>query len=534
MKNRFLYYILVIGLALASCAKRGTITGGDKDILPPKIVSSNPKNLSTNFDAKEIKIGFNEYIKIKDLQKQLIVSPPMKNPITVLPQGGASKYVTIKFNDTLKANTTYSINFGQSIVDNNEGNPFPQLKYVFGTGAQLDSLTVEGTIKDAYEKKVPNFVNVMLYEVGEKFNDSIIYKETPRYVTNTLDSTKTFKIENVKAGKYLLVALKESSTNYKLDPKKDKIGFYYPTITVPDKAIFELELFKEKAKFEAKRPTQASGNRVIIGYEGSAKNAKVMAKHHNLDLPHRVTKFADKDSLQLWFSPLKNDSIQVTINQDKYQKDFTVKIKNQKPDSLKLTNKNSTLNFEEKFTINSTTPIEKIDVSKLKLIKKDSSAVAFTTNYDAFNQNLEILFEKAESEKYTLFVQPNAIEDFLGQKNDSLLKFTALTKNKADYGNLKLVLQNVKSFPIVVELTDAKGKVWYQKPSEKDSVVEFLLLEPKKYSVRIIYDTNNNQEWDTGSYLEKLQPEEVYHFSTEIDVRANWDVEQLIDTAIPN
>ncbi|MEO8516841.1 MAG: Ig-like domain-containing protein, partial [Flavobacterium sp.] len=185
---------------IVSCAKRGTITGGDKDITPPKITSSNPKNFSTNFSAKTIKINFNEYIKIKDLQKNLIISPPMETPATILPQGGASKYLTIKINDTLKANTTYSFNFGESIVDNNEGNVLPQLKYVFSTGALIDSLTVEGIIKDSYEKETDSFVNVMLYEVDEKYNDSIIYKQTPRYITNTLDSLKTFKIENVKAG----------------------------------------------------------------------------------------------------------------------------------------------------------------------------------------------------------------------------------------------------------------------------------------------------------------------------------------------
>lgn len=534
MRNNIALFFLSIVVLLASCAKRGTITGGDKDIVPPKIVSSNPKNLSTNFDKKEIKIYFNEYIKIKDLQKQLIVSPPMQNQITVLPQSGASKYLTIKINDTLKANTTYSFNFGQSIVDNNEGNPFPQLKYVFATGANLDSLTVEGTIKDAYEKKIPNFVNVMLYEAEEKFNDSIVYKEVPRYVTNTLDSTKTFKIENVKAGKYRLLALKEGTTNYKFDPKKDKIAYYGPIITVPDKAIFELELFKETPRFEAKKPVQASGNRVIIGYEGNAKNVKVFPKYRNQDLAHRITKFTEKDSLQLWFKPLKNDSIQVSVAKEKFQKDFVVKIKNQRQDSLKLSAKNTSLNFNENFRINSSVPIETIDATKIAVIQKDSSKVAFTTQYDDFNQTLEVLFDKAENEKYTILLQPNAIEDFLGQKNDSLLKFTTLTKNKADYGNLKLALQNAKSFPLVVELTDAKGKTMHRKFSEKETTIEFLLLEPQKYSVRIIYDTNSNKEWDTGSYLDKLQPEEVFHFPTEIDVRANWDVEQLIDLSIPN
>ncbi|MES2812866.1 MAG: Ig-like domain-containing protein [Bacteroidota bacterium] len=526
--NIFLLFLLVV-LLLASCAKRGSITGGDKDVTPPKIISSNPKNFSTQFDKKEIKITFDEYIKIKDLQKNLIVSPPMKNPITVLPQGGVSKNLIIKINDTLKAKTTYSFNFGQSIIDNNEGNVFPQLKYVFSTGAELDSLTVEGTIKDSYEKEIPNFVNVMLYEVDENYNDSILYKEVPRYITNTLDSTKTFKIENIKAGNYKLVALKEGTTNYKFDPKKDRIGFYDQTISVPDKAIFELELFKEVPKFEAKKPTQASANRVLLGYEGNYRKSNVKIKHNNQDIAYKVTKFADKDSLQLWFKPLKNDSIAVNIENGKYNKDFVVKIKNQRQDSLKLTSKNTLLDFKGNFKINTTVPLEKFDVSKMSLIKKDSSKVNFITNYDEFNQNLEVIFDKEENEKYTFEIQPNAVEDYLGQKNDSLVRFSASTKNKADYGNLKLVLQNTKSFPLIVELTDDKGKVLYTEYAEKNPTVEFLLIEPRKYSIRVVYDTNSNKERDTGSYLDKRQPEEVYHFPTEIDVRANWDVEQALD-----
>lgn len=528
-KHNILLLFLSVVLLLASCAKRGSITGGDKDVMPPKVVSSSPKNGSTNFNEKEIKITFNEFIKVKDLQKNLIVSPPMKTPITVLPQGGVSKYLTIKINDTLKDNTTYSFNFGQSIVDNNEGNVLQQLKYVFATGTALDSLTVEGTIKDSYEKEIPNFVNVMLYEVDEKYNDSIIYKEVPRYITNTLDSTKTFKIENVKAGKYKLFALKEATTNYKFDPKKDRIGFYDQTITVPDKAIFELELFKEIPQFVAKKPIQASGNRVIIGYEGNAKNSKVSPKYKGASLFHKITKFADKDSLQLWFKPIKNDSIQVNITRENYSKDFVVKLKNQRLDTLKLTTKNTSLDLNDVLKINATIPLEKWDVSKMNLIKRDSSKVAFTTKYDEFNQNLEILFDKEENEKYSFVMQPKAVEDYLGQQNDSLIRFNANTKNKTDYGNLKLVLQNAKSFPLIVELTDAKGKVLYTEYAEKNPTVEFLLLEPKKYSIRVIYDTNNNKERDTGSYLEKRQPEEVFHFPTEIDVRANWDVEQAVD-----
>jgi uncharacterized protein (DUF2141 family) len=527
---KFLVFITVF--AMVSCAKRGTITGGDKDIIPPKITSSFPKNYTTNFDKNIIKINFDEYIKVKDVQKQLIVSPPMKTAATILPQGSASKFITIKINDTLLPNTTYSFNFGQSIEDYNEGNPFKQLKYVFSTGSFIDSLSIQGSIKDALQKTSDNYVNVMLYEIDDKFNDSTIYKKTPRYITNTLDSLKTFKIENLKAGQYKLIALKEKTNNYKFDPSKDKIAFYSKTITVPDATNYELSLFKEELPFKAKKPNQTSGNRIILGYEGDAKELKIKAKKEGKDFPIRVTSIPKKDSVQVWFSPLKNDSIQLNIENKNFKKDYIVKIGNKRNDTLKLsTTQIGDIKLNESFKINASVPLEKFDVSRMKLIRKDSSKVDFKTNYDAFNQNLEVLFKQEPDEKYIFSMFPKAVEDYLGKANDSIAyKFS--TKSLAQYGNLKINLKNVKSFPVIVELTDSKGEILATQYTEKTPTVEFLLLEPQKYSLRVIYDANSNKKRDTGDYLKNLQAEEVVHFPSEIDVRANWDVDQAFDLSV--
>ena len=120
------FYFLCIAILVSSCAKRGYITGGQKDTIPPQLKLSEPKNFSTQFNGKEIKLHFDEFIKLKDVNKQLIISPPMKNQPEILPSN-ATKTITIRIKDTLFAKTTYSFNFGQSIQDNNEGNPSPQL-----------------------------------------------------------------------------------------------------------------------------------------------------------------------------------------------------------------------------------------------------------------------------------------------------------------------------------------------------------------------------------------------------------------------
>lgn len=529
-KSIFKFICLLFVVVMASCAKRGNITGGTKDTIAPVLKASFPKNLSTNFNGKEIKLVFDEYVKLKNLNKQLIISPPMKNQPDILPQN-ASKILTIKLKDTLQPNTTYSFNFGQSIEDNNEGNVYPQFKYVFSTGPYIDSLKLNVKIKDALEKKTDNFVSVMLYEINEKFNDSTIYKETPRYITNTLDSLKVVTLENIKAGKYLLVALKDNGNN-KYNPKSDKIGFQKQYVTIPNDTIFEIELFKEKLPFSAIKPTQASGNRLLMGYEGNPKNVKVTVKNGSEIIPNVVTHYPKKDSVQIWYKPIKTDSLQVIVEKEKFLKDFVVKIKKQKVDSLFINAEYSNnIPLRERFALNSSIPLIKFDKSKISIQNKDSIAVDFTTEYDEFEQKFFLDFKKEEEEKYKIQLLPGALTDFYEKQNDTLT-YKVSTKQASDYGNMRVVLENVKRFPVIVELTDKDGKVKYTEYTEKETTILFDAIEPALYTLRIIYDDNKNKVWDTGSYPEKRQAEEVIYLPKDINIRPNWDWEQPFNIGV--
>ncbi|WP_395061094.1 Ig-like domain-containing protein [Flavobacterium sp.] len=527
-KIYFKYIFLLLAISVVSCAKRGSITGGLKDTLSPKMVSSFPKNRTTNFNGKEIKIYFDEYIKLKNINKQLVVSPPMKKQPEILPYS-ASKFISIKIKDTLLPNTTYSFNFGKSIEDNNEGNPYQQFKYVFSTGSYIDSLSLDAKVKDAIALKVDNYVSLMLYEVNEKYNDSTIYKQVPRYISNTLDSLKVVKFDNIKDGKYQLIAVKDVNGNNKYDPKTDKIGFQKDYITLPNDTLYELELFKEIPVFKAVNVSQASGSRFTIGYEGNAKDIKLAVKKGGKEIPFVVSQFPKKDSLQVWVNAIKGDSLDIAITKNNYKKSFLLKIKAQKKDTIGFSAEQSgALAFRNTFTINTVTPLSKWDESKMKLINKDSAVVKFTTEYDAQNQKLKFNFEKQPLEKYNLKVFPGAITDFYERKNDTL-SYDFTTNNTSDYGNLRLVLENVKRYPIIIELTDKEGKVLASQYSEKSNNIVFDLLEPTLFTVRVIYDDNKDREWTPGSFIEKRQSEEVIYFPKQIDVRANWDVEQPFD-----
>ena len=532
---RFILFLLLF--VCIGCAKKGSITGGLKDTIAPTLKISFPENFSTNFKGNQIKLTFDEYIKLKGLEKQLIVSPPMKNEPLIIPSS-VTKYLTIQIKDTLQPNTTYSFNFGQSITDNNEGNPLNQFKYVFSTGPYIDSLALGGRVKDALDREVESFVSVMLYEVNEKFKDSVVYTSPPRYITNTLDSLKTFRLENLKAGKYLLVAMKDRNNNNKFNPKTEKIGFHKQFITIPNDTVYEIELFKEELPFKAYKPSQVSGNRIAIGYDGkqdfSKSKPKIILKNNNQILESIVTQFPKKDSLQVWYKPIKADSLLLNIKKEGYVNDFSVKIKNQKKDTLSINAvQTGILNMRDEFTLESSTPLVKIDKSKISIKDSKTKITEFTPNYDDFNQKLVLNFPKNTSEKYQIQLLPGALTDFFEKSNDTLT-YKLETRSESDYGNLIVDLQNVKRFPIIIELTNEKGEILAYDYSEKNTKVEFNFLEPKDYILRVIYDDNKNKKWDSGNYLEKRQAEEVIYYSKVIkDVRANWNDNETFDLSIP-
>ena len=218
--------------------------------------------------------------------------------------------------------------------------------------------------------------------------------------------------------------------------------------------------------------------------------------------------------------------MQVNVDLGKYSKEYFFKLKEQKKDSLSFSAQpTGTINYRQNFEITSSIPLTKIDSSKIFLVNKDSVAVKYTTEYDDFNQKLKFNFTKEPEQKYRMTLLPGALTDFYEQQNDTL-QYKFSTKETTNYGNLTLRLENLKKYPVIVQLTDNKGKIIDSEYLESEPVAAFNLIQPGKFIVRLIYDTNKNKKWDAGSYLNKTQSEEVIYFPKEIDVRPNWDVDQ--------
>ncbi|WP_369998494.1 Ig-like domain-containing protein [Winogradskyella sp.] len=520
-----IFFIISIAITLVSCANRGSPSGGDKDEEPPVIVDEVPENFSTNFKGDEIRIYFDEYVKINDIRKQLIISPPMDVDPVIIPMGSASKYISIKIKDTLQKNTTYAFNFGESIVDNNEGNPYPYYRYVFSTGDTIDSLSVRGYVEDALLEEPDTFISVMLYEVDSTYTDSIVYKEKPRYITNTLDSLTTFSIDNIKAGTYKLIALKDKNGNYKFDQKDDKIAFHEEFISVPSAAEYKLTMFKEEANFKAIKPKQEGRNKIMFPYEGDYESMRIEVLGGKPEgYQTRIVKDATKDTLYYWYKPdFEIDTTLFLVTNEKYVDTFKHRFRKLDADSLEIkTVTSGTLNFENEFTVEANIPLTKIDTSKIKLINRDSTEIAFEVEYDSILNRYRFPVQKEEGEKYFFEMLPGTFTDFYEGTNKDTLNYTFRTKMKSEYGNIRVNLRNAK-FPLIVQLVDKNGVVLYERYTTESPVVDFTNLSPRQYGLRVIYDSNGNGKYDTGNYLLGIQPERVSYSPPIEEVRASFD-----------
>ena len=521
-----LLYIPIVFLFLLSftdCAKKGRPSGGLRDTIAPVILRSAPENFTTNFKNNEIRITFDEFIKLKDISKELIISPPLKYPPVITPLS-VSKVLKIKILDTLKDNTTYSFNFGNSILDNNEGNLFPNYKYVFSTGSYIDSLTLKGTAVDALLPKTDFPTTVALYQVDQSYKDSLVFLEKPTYITTTINETNNFELSNLKQGTYQLIALKEQTRNYTFQPKTDKIGFYKDLITIPTDSLFELRLFKEVPDFKPTRPKLESSNRISFGYQGKTDNYQItLLTQMEDDFQYQVLKQPGRDTLNFWFKPKVTKDSLVFVTKNKLQIDTTtVRFRELYSDSLRLTAINDRLiSLGDTLKLKANTPLVAINSEKISVVTKDTLAIDFVAQINTKENAAQIVFDKQEEQLYSITLRNGALTDYLSNTNDSIV-YRQQVKPIADFASLNLTLDNADEFPLLIELIDEKFKVVKQTYLEANAPVFFEHINPGKYFIRLIVDQNKNKIWDPGNFLDKLAPEKVVYYPSIIELRANW------------
>ena len=531
---RNLIYFLISILLINGCAKRGSPTGGPKDSIPPVLVNANPKLNSTNFNEEEIRLTFDEWIKLDKVQDQLIISPPIDNSsYEIKPLSGVTKKVFIRFIDSLNSETTYTINFGNSIKDNNENNTLTFFNYTFSTGETLDSLYVKGLISDAFDREPSNYVSLQLYRIDSILEDSIVFKNKPTYISNTLDSA-SYKFQNVKEGKYLIIALKDLNNNYLFDPFFEKIGFIDSLITLPKDSIIDFKLFKEETELVWDRPHFINSEKIGFGYYGKLDIDKIEL---NSKIPDSVSytflKEKETDTLNLWLSRNSFDSLNFNLIEKDTIKLTTVKFDRKRDtliDSLRISSKTANiLHLKESFKLSYNIPIYKIVDSLISIRNIDSLLISFKTRINKDEEELDIIFEVSPSDEYNINLYPNAIVDIRGNVNDTL-NYKVITQTLEDYGNVYLDVVRNNDSKFILHLIDNNGDIIREYINiSQNSTYSFDLIRPGKYSFRLIEDLNENSKWDTGDYLKKIQPEPVYYYKDEIEVRANWDLNETFN-----
>lgn len=230
--KKFLYLLTILFLLLVECAKIGYPEGGIKDEYPPVVIEAIPENYSLHFDRKRIEIEFDEFIQLKNVNQELVVSPPLKGkPVVRL----RNKTLVIDLDSALYPNTTYTFNFGQAIADNNEGNLLENYEFVFSTGDYIDSLSVAGSLYMAFNRKMTEEpVMVLLFE---NLTDSAPYRELPTYIGKS-NKKGIFRVNNLKADTFRVFALKDANNNFLYDMAEEEIAFL-DSLLILDPSQFE-------------------------------------------------------------------------------------------------------------------------------------------------------------------------------------------------------------------------------------------------------------------------------------------------------
>ncbi len=526
-----IFFHFALLFLIMSCARRSSPTGGLKDSIPPELLRAYPKMNSTLFNKDEIELVFDEYIKIKDLGRQLIISPPIEKSYYKIkpPESVVSKKIEIELLDSLDENTTYTFNFGNSIADNNEDNLLPFFYYAFSTGPVLDSLQIGGKINDALEKDTESFISVYLYPADSTFKDSSIFLKKPFYVTSTLDSI-IYNFKNIREGEYEIIAIKDEAGNYFFDQNIDKIGFIDKPIKLPNDSIIDLTIFKENENFSWGRPFFVNKNRLGIQYYGDLKNMKELKLIS--EVPEKfvslINKDRVKDTLNYWFKGLDVDSLQFSLQGIDTIRSSTVKFrKSKEKDSLIIRSlTGGVIEFKDTFKIFSNIPIMEVKKEFINIINLDSTQIPFEAKIDENHDIINILFEVEPNDEYKISIYPDAINDFFDNTIDSL-SYKVQSRDREYYGNifLQLIRDTTESF--ILELLDKDfNVVRKQKKSNEIDLYIFRHLTPGDYYVRYIKDLNNNGRWDTGNYLKKLQPEKVFYHPNKLELRSNWDLNE--------
>ncbi len=520
-----------ISLLASSCANIVTPAGGPKDTQPPNAVSATPENLSTRFRSNKITIEFNEYVKLENPSQEIIISP------AILPEPKIhvkAKKLEIELKDArLDSNTTYTINFGESLKDVNESNVLSNFQFVFSTGDVLDSLSVSGKVMTALDDKPAAKALVMLHK---DLGDSALLKVRPYYFTKTAEDG-SFNFSHLGGGAYRLFALKDENYNYIYDLPDEEAAFMDAALTVDSNvAGIRLNLFREDRKMPLKRIGMDDSRQGFVRLVYSGSVDELAATSFEDGNPVAVIEYnGTRDTLLAWYTrPVAGDSLRLVVNKDSIEK-ITVRNMPAHADSLKsifsrfaFASRDSMIGTEGAVAAVMNHPVKTIAPERI-IVAQDSPRAEIRLVQARLSDEgaRRALFDFPRKQKtgYTITLLPGALTDYFETINDTLaLKMR--TKSDEDYGSLTVSVSGEDGMSYILQMVDVNNGDKIKEQAFAGSVkTEFKKMLPGSYEIRIIYDANSNGKWDTGNYMQRRQPERVYAHPEKINVRANWEME---------
>ena len=563
---------------VSSCAQTATLTGGDKDVTPPVILKQEPANYSTRYSTdakgKRIVVYFDEFVQLDNPTETFSVSPPMKNPPEYSLKG---KSLIIDIKDTLLENTTYIINCSEGIKDLTEGNILPLTSFVFSTGDYIDSLSFAGCVKDAFTLSPTEKVSVMLFKENE---DSTLLKDQFYYLTLT-DKAGHFRFSNLAPGKYHLCALNDKNRNYIFDQSDEAIAFYsdwvkptyFPVpdaidttmISFPDStavqdsvSVFEINyhehtlwMFEEQdTTLRFLRREFKQNYRHDFIFKNSIEDFKLNQISHLDTAITYLTQFnKSKDTVSVYLTAIQDSLVEFELFANHQLLDTIAFNPSQKAargggrrGGARQTADTGKIYLTYKILIKGELhkdpcieflyPVEKYDLSKCWIVEhiKDKSDTISLECYfvDSLKMQLAFKFPFKEKTKYEIFSSDSIFLSYFGHCNDSL-KIDFTTKSIKDYSSLRINYQFSEQNNYIVQLLDDKSNILQEDFLSINEAITYTYLNPGKYRIRVIEDSNNNKKWDSGKYTIRLQPEKVFYFDKLIDIPANWKVEETFE-----
>ena len=522
------------------CATPGRPSGGPKDETPPQLDSTRTTpNLQTNFEKQRIELTFDEWIKLDQASTQIVVSPPLTKGNLEVSLKGKTVRVEFPEEEELRADATYTINFGNAIKDLTEGNPAPNLRFVFSTGDFIDSLKVTGSIVDAITKEGVGDVLLMLYD---NLADTVVRSERPFYFAKTEENGQ-FVIENIKSDTFKVFALEDQNNNYLFD-NNERIGFSDSLIILTDSTQPNIQLRFFQELVSLRNPEVDDERYGLVKFLFKREAFDAIVEHQ--DIGQKLLLDPEKDTIRVWYDMPEPKNWELYLSQDTLFRDtFVIKTPSKSdeknPLKLKLQNskksrKTATHNPTKAIEIPFNHPIDSLNLSLINLYEDTTKTLVqpqFALDSAKANRTLRLSYKWKEATPYQLEILPGALIDFFGLPNDSLLLNYQIAEQK-DFGNLLLKVSNLDSTQhYAIQLLLKQQLINEFQMSDKQQWEKNINnLAPGGYTLKIITDSNANGRWDTGSYDEKRQPELI--FSKDLpEVRANWDVDAEVEL-VPN